>query len=119
MVLTLPPRHQTSPRRLGTFDQLLDRFLKDARPPSAKWGGEVERIFNKDVRPAIGSYKIEKVSRGDILAILNSVKDRSKKGIAANRTQAALRRAFSWAVGEGYLTANPALGIAPRAREEA
>jgi integrase len=105
------------PNKMETVDQLLDRYLRDARPPSAKWGGEVERIFAKDVRPAIGNCRIEQVKRTDILAILNDIKDRGA-GISANRALAAIRRALSWAVAEGYLPANPALGIAPRVKEE-
>jgi integrase len=104
-------------KTVETIGDLLDRYLKDSRPPSAKWGTEVERIFRKDVRPAIGTRKIDNIKRTDILAILNEIKDRGA-GISANRALAAIRRAFSWAVAEGYLQANPALGIAPRAKEK-
>jgi integrase len=105
-------------KQIETVNELLDRYLSDAPPPSAKWAYEITRIFQKDVRPAIGSLKIDKVKRTAILAILNEIKDRGA-GISANRALAAIRRAFSWAVAEGYLQANPALGIALRVKEHA
>jgi integrase len=105
-------------KQIETVDRLLDRYLADAPPASGKWTYEVNRIFQKDVRPTIGSMKIDSVKRTDILAILNAIKDRGA-GISANRALAAVRRTFNWAVGEGYLSANPALGITLRVKEHA
>jgi integrase len=105
-------------KRVDTVDELLDRYLKDSRPHSAKWGREVERIFAKDIRPAIGMSKVTSVKRADILAIVNAVKDRGA-GIAANRTLAAIRKAFNWAVEEGHMEVNPASGISRKAKEQA
>jgi integrase len=77
----------------------------------------VRRIFKKDVRPAIGGLKTTLVTKVDILAILNRVRDRGA-GVTANRTLAAIRKAFNWAVSEGHLAASPALGISPRVKEQ-
>ena len=104
-------------KKVETVDQMLDRYLKNKPPKSAKWRDEVVRIFNKDVRPAIGRLKVTAVTKGHIQAILNSIKDRGSE-IAANRTQAALRRALNWAVAEGHIKVNPALGIEPRGEEK-
>ena len=70
------PAHQTQEvKKIDTVDQLLDRYIKD-QGGNSSWAREVERIFKKDVRPVIGGYKINKVSRPDIVNILNAVKDR-------------------------------------------
>ena len=89
----------------------------DYAPAESKWTAEVKRIFKKDVRPAIGGHKITSVSKADILAILNAVKDRGA-GVTSNRTLAAVRKAFNWAVSEGYLKASPVQGISQRVKEQ-
>ena len=103
-------------KKIDTVDQLLDRYLSDYAPAGSRWTEEMRRIFKKDVRPAIGSFKINKVTKSDILAILNAVRDRGA-GVAANRTLAAVRKAFNWGVAEGYLSASPVQGVAPRVKE--
>jgi site-specific recombinase XerC len=97
-----------------TVGQLLDRYLTDYAPAESKWTAEVKRILKKDVRPAIGGHKITAVTKVDILAILNAVRDRGA-GVTSNRTLAVVRKAFNWAVSEGYLKASPVQGIGQRA----
>jgi integrase len=112
------PAHQIQKvKKIDTVDQFLDRYIEDQGGGSS-WAREVERIFKKDVRPAIGGYKINKVTRPDIVSILNAVKNRGA-GVGANRTLAAIRREFNWGIDNGLLTsANPASGIPPRVQEE-
>jgi integrase len=111
-----PASEKVAQRRVETVDQLLDRYLTDYAPAESKWTAEVRRIFKKDVRPAIGGHKITAVTKADILAILNAVKDRGA-GVTANRTLAATRKAFNWAVSEGYLGSSPVQGIGQRVKE--
>ena len=113
---TRPPRRRLH-KKVETVDQLLDRYLTDYAPAESKWTAEVRRIFKKDVRPAIGGHKITAVTKADILAILNAVKDRGA-GVTSNRTLAAVRKAFNWAVSEGYLKASPVQGISQRVKEQ-
>jgi hypothetical protein len=101
-----PAAEKAASLKVETVDQLLDRYLTDYAPAESKWTAEVKRIFKKDVRPAIGGHKITAVSKTDILAILNAVKDRGA-GVTSNRTLAAVRKAFNWGVSEGYLKATP------------
>ena len=112
-----PAGEKTANRKVETVDQLLDRYLTDYAPADSKWTAEVKRIFKKDVRPAIGGHKITAVTKADILAILNAVKDRGA-GVTSNRTLAAVRKAFNWAVSEGYLKASPVQGIGQRVKEK-
>jgi hypothetical protein len=107
-----PASEKTAHKKVETVNQLLDRCLTDYAPAESKWTAEVRRIFKKDVRPAIGGHKITAVTKADILAILNAVKDRGA-GVTSNRTLAAVRKAFNWAVNEGYLKASPVQGIGP------
>jgi integrase len=112
-----PAAERAAHKKVETVDELLDRFLSDYAPAESRWTHEVRRIFKKDVRPAIGGLKTSAVSKADVLGILNKVRDRGA-GVTANRTLAATRKAFNWAVSEGYMAASPALGIAPRVKEQ-
>jgi integrase len=112
-----PASEKTAHKKVETVDQLLDRYLTDYAPAESKWTAEVRRIFKKDVRPAIGGHKITAVTKADILAILNAVRDRGA-GVTSNRTLAAVRKAFNWAVSEGYLKASPVQGIGQRVKEQ-
>jgi integrase len=110
------PAGKDEVKTVETVDQLVDRFLIDYTNPGPRWKTELARIFAKDVRPAIGRLKIDKVTRKDILAVVNAVKDRGA-GVSANRTLAALRKLFNWAVSEGYLEVSPASNIPQRVKE--
>ena len=107
---------KTSARKVETVDQMFDRFLKDYSAPGPRWRAEMQRVLAYDVRPAIGAYKIDKVSKADIIALLNTIRDRGA-GVQANRTLQVIRKAFNWAVSEDYLMVNPASRIAERVKE--
>jgi integrase len=111
-----PAAARSAYRKLETMDELLDRYLKDYAEPRKRSAFEDRRIFKKDIRPFVGQHKIGTVTRADVLAMANRVKDRGS-GFAANRVISSLRRAFNWAKGEGYISGeNPAAGIEPRAK---
>jgi integrase len=112
-----PAADKSAHRKVETVNELLNRFLTDYAPSTSKWTAEVRRIFNKDIRPAIGSLKTSAVTKADVLAIINGVRDRGA-GVTANRTLAAIRKAFNWAASEGYIVTSPATGIAPRVKEQ-
>ena len=71
----------------------------------------VKRFFKKDVRPLIGRIKLPDLNRGHVRQVIEAVRDRGAT-VTVNRTLAALRRAFSWAVSKDLLTINPALNMA-------
>jgi hypothetical protein len=98
-------------KKVETVDQMLDRFLTDHSAPGPRWKAEMRRVLAHDVRPAIGAYKINKVCKADIIALLNTIRDRGA-GVQANRALQVVRKAFNWAASEDYLTDSPASGIA-------
>jgi site-specific recombinase XerC len=104
-------------KKVETVDQMLDRFLTDHSAPGPRWKAEMRRVLAHDVRPAIGAYKINKVCKADIIALLNTIRDRGA-GVQANRALQVVRKAFNWAASEDYLTDSPASGIAERVKEE-
>lgn len=111
-----PAAKRVALRKLATIDEILDRYLKDYAEPHKRSAFEDRRTFKQNVRPYIGQHKVGTVSRQDVVQLLNTIKDRGS-GIAANRALSSLRKAFNWAKAEGYMTDNPAAGIAPRVKE--
>ena len=106
----------TEYKKANTVDQLLDLFLEKHPRPDAAWTLECRRIFNKDVRPLIGRIKLPDLNRGHARQVIEAVRDRGAT-VTVNRTLAALRRAFSWAVSKDLLAVNPALNMATDIQE--
>ena len=98
-------------KKANTVDELLDLFLEKHPRPDAAWTLECKRFFKKDVRPLIGRIKLPDLNRGHVRQVIEAVRDRGAT-VTVNRTLAALRRAFSWAVSKDLLTINPALNMA-------
>jgi len=103
-------------KKANTVDELLDLFLEKHPRPDAAWTLECKRIFNKDVRPLIGRIKLPDLNRGHVRQVIEAVRDRGAT-VTVNRTLAALRRAFSWAVSKDLLAINPALNMATDIQE--
>lgn len=101
-----------------TFTELSARYLERHAKPKKRTWAEDQRSLNADVLPVLGRHIAAEVSRSDVVRVLDRISDRGA-GILANRTLALLRKLFNWAVGEGYLTINPAQGIPMRVKEEA
>lgn len=60
--------------------------------------------------------RIQEISRRDIIELLDSLVDRGA-GITANRTLAALRKMFHWAIERDIIGASPCAGVKPLAPE--
>ncbi len=111
-----PAAEKIAARKAETVSELLDIYLTDHAKAHKRSWREDERIFHRDVKPAIGHIKARELRRTDALEMLNGIRDRGAP-IMANRTLAALRRALNWAVGESLIEQNPCTGIANRGAE--
>lgn len=88
-----------------TRDQSLKRSLDEKR-----------RALTKDVLPRFGAIQIDKITRGDVRALLDDTVDRGAD-IHANRVLAYLRRLFNWAVERDIISTSPAAKIKPPVKE--
>lgn len=97
-------------RREGeTVSELLGVFIeKYAKRKQRSWQ-ESERVFNREVKPAFGSKRVEDITRQDVLRLINKKADNAP--IMANRTLAYVRRFFNWCVEQGYIADSPCKGI--------
>ena len=103
-------------RLSGTVNDLVSEYLeKWAKPRKRSWR-EDERILNKDVAPMIGKHKAKDITKRDIILILDQVIKRGAP-IAANRTLAAMRRMFNFAVEQDIITSTPCYGVKSPSKE--
>lgn len=103
-------------RRGQTLEDLARRCL-DSIGPTLRPRSLVEykRALEVDVFPALGKRAPEEVQRGDIRDL---VREKAKAApIQANRTLAAIRRVFNWAVREDLLPGSPCMGLAAPSQE--
>jgi integrase len=90
---------------------------KSLAPRKRSWR-EDRRIIEKDLIPALGSWKAKDVGRADLRALIRDINARGAP-IMANRTLACVRRLFNWAVSEDLIPASPAVAIEAPGKEEA
>ena len=79
-------------------------------------GDETARIFARNVLPSWGERRLDEITRRDVIELLDAVVDRGAP-VAANRTLAAVRKLFNWAVSRDVLGASPCAGVKPPATE--
>lgn len=101
-------------RRAETFRELADRYIEEyAKPNKRSWSRDKE-ILDRDVLPAIGRLKANKVTRAEVKDLLRAIVNRGAP-VLANRTMEVVRRVFNWAIAEevAQVTANPCVRMLP------
>jgi integrase len=102
-----------------TIAELVAQFLKShvARNNRPRTAEETERIFNLHVLPKWRNRLASDITRRDVIELLDGIVEESP--IAANRTLAAVRKLFNWAIERDILSASPIAGVKPPAKENA
>jgi integrase len=94
--------------------QFIDRHChRENRQRTAE---ETARLLKLHVLPTWGRRLAREISRRDVLELLDHIVD-SGKPIAANRTLAAIRKMYSWAIGRDIVPATPCAGVKPPSAE--
>jgi integrase len=103
-------------RRSPSVRRLVEEYIeKYAKPRKRSWK-EDERILNKDVLPRWGKKKAQDITRRDIILLLDEIVERGAL-IQANRTLAAIRKMYSFAIGRGILDSSPCVAIPAPSKE--
>lgn len=98
--------------RADTVAALVAEYLRmRPRQKAIRSIGEVKRIFEVYVLPALGQRPVAKVTKREIIALLDDIADRPAP-IMANRTFEALRALFNWAIGRDWMAVSPMAGMA-------
>lgn len=80
----------------NTIDALLDTFVERyVRRNRLRRGGDVERVFDRCVRPRIGKKPIYELRRRDVVEMLDAIEDENGP-VMADRVLAHVRKAFNW-----------------------
>lgn len=77
---------------------------------------ETAAIFRRNVLPKWGERRLDEITRRDVLDLLDGIVDRGAP-VAANRTLAAVRKLFNWAVARDVLATSPCAGVKPPSPE--
>jgi integrase len=103
-------------RKRNTLAAAIDRYLaerphdKSRRPMRAEYLAETARTLEKNVKQTpLGAHSLDEVTGEDIKQLVRGIaKDAPSQ---ANHTLAYLRAMLGWAVDEGLIARNPALGV--------
>jgi integrase len=102
----------------NVITDFMQRFmLRGRRSHSQRYIAEVQRNFDNHVLPRWRGRNIKSIVRREVNDLLDSIVDEGKP-IAANRTLAAIRKLFNWAITRGILDTSPVAMIEPPSAEE-
>jgi integrase len=116
---------ETAARAPDTFSHVVETFIRldlERRKRAPRYIAETRRIFGNHVLPRWAGRDIKSITRRDVIELLDAVMDggtvakdadgKRKKlsggPIIANRTLAAVRALFNWALRRGMIDATPA-----------
>lgn len=89
-------REKRAERGQGRISDFLPLYLAHKVKQGRKSAGEIERIFNHDILPVLGSKRAEEVTTQDVTRLLDAVEERSASVAAAVRRQ--LSAFYKWAL---------------------
>jgi integrase len=99
-----------------TFEKVLTNFIERHAKPELRTWKNIDRGLRKDAVPVWGSLPIDSISRKMVGDLVDAIVDRGAPRQAA-LVYAYLHKFFAWAVGRGYLDANPAENL-PKPRQK-
>lgn len=111
-----PTAHRHRNREAPNFKQLAVRYIEEYAKPRKRTWQKDQRLLDRNLIPALGRHKAHAITRADLRAELNRVRNRPAP-VEANRTFEVVRRLFNWAIEEEILADNPAVKL-PKPAEE-
>jgi integrase len=103
-------------KKIPTFAELSAEYL-EKHAIHKRTRDEDERIINRELLPRWGSTRADKITRRDVIALLDTIQGRGAP-IMANRTLALVRKIFNWALSRDILDATPCLRLKAPAPEK-
>ena len=96
-----------------TVKDLIDFYLREWAKPNKRSWKEDERILTKDIEPRWGHLPADKITRADVIALLEKIHKRG--GRLSNLTLAIIRKMFNFGVERGRLEHSPCHMVKPLA----
>ncbi|MET0072103.1 MAG: site-specific integrase [Candidatus Thiodiazotropha sp.] len=100
-----------------TVSQLADEYIKKYAKPRKRSWKEDERILNHDVLHRWGTTKASKITRRNVLDLLDDIVSRGSP-VQANRTLAVIRRMFNFAIDRDVIETSPCFRVKPPSPEQ-
>jgi integrase len=97
-------------------EECFEEYLRDHLKVNLKSWPEYERAMRRDVLPFVGKMELEALDKPAIRAVIRRITVRGRM-VLANRVLQYISKMLKWAVGVGYITANPAADIPKPAKE--
>jgi integrase len=93
-----------------TVETLVKQFIeRHAKVHNRSWQ-ETERLLQREVLSQWRGRPITSITRRDVIDLLDRIRDRGAR-IVANRTLAAMRKMFSWAIQRDLLQVSPCANV--------
>lgn len=102
----------------ATFGVMAEQYMREHAIPNKKSWKEDRRALDRDLLPRFGTRKAADIKRSEIVAVLQSIKDRGAP-VLANRTLEIIRRIYNWGLTREIVEFNPCSGIEKPAKERA
>ncbi len=103
-------RREAERAQRDSFAAIVGDFIeKYARPRNRRWA-DTARTFNVNVIPAWGKRPIASITRREVIDLLEKI-DKERGPYMSNRTLAAVKTMFRWAVERDVIDASPAANV--------
>ncbi|MEI7608561.1 MAG: site-specific integrase [Rhodospirillaceae bacterium] len=89
-------------------DDVESFFEKNAA--QLKSGGEIRRVFTKDILPSWKDRETKSIRKPDVLDLIDSIVE-SGRPVHANRAFAMIRKFFNWCIERGIVETTPCSGV--------
>ena len=102
-----------------TIEAVVDEFMQrhmEGRKRAPSYIADTRALFDNHVLPRWRRRDIRSITRRDVIELLDAIVDAGKP-LAANRTLAAVRKLFNWAIPRGLVDASPVAMIEPPTEE--
>lgn len=111
-----PAEEKQQLRKGATFGLVAEQYMREHAMPNKKsWRGD-RGALDRDLLPAFGNRKVSDIKRGEVIAMLQSIKKRGAP-ITGNRTLEIIRKIYNWALEREIVEYNPCTGIEKLAKE--
>ncbi len=98
---------------LDTVEAFAERWFAEVVCRNVRNPGNIRRVLDKDVLPAIGRKKLSEVTALDVLGITDRIKARGSDQMALT-TRNIIKRLYSYAIARHLVDLNPAAAIEAR-----
>lgn len=111
-----PAAEKRQEKKNPTFGEVAQEYL-EKHAIHKRTRREDERILSRDILPLWKDIKIAKITRRQIISLLDDIVGRGSP-IMANRCLALVRKIFNWAIERDILETSPCLRVKPPAPEK-